>query len=118
MYARRRRPVQPRFEFLVAEPLDRRPVQPGGAGQRRNLAGRALGQTERAAALGIAASAHQVQPQQFSQLTHRDPRCGHRSLKKAASVGRPVGSPACTRTVHDPAETPSTITLKQRPRSP
>jgi hypothetical protein len=106
---RYRRPVQAPLQLGIVELLGQRPVDTGAASHRHDAADRALGHLQRTAALAVAQPRLQVQAQDFSDLTHRDPRCGHGSAKKASSV--------CLPKDHLRAPGPSTIRLKCRPRS-
>ena len=112
-----RRPVEPALQLFVGELLGGPPVHPRRPGQQDELGRGALGNAQCAAALGKTAPSLQVQAQYLSNLTHRDPRCRHGSRQKSSSVCLPKRSLARPPTVHDRAEMPSTITLKQRLRS-
>ena len=115
--ARHGGPVQPGFEFFVAQGLGDGPVHAGGARQQDELANGSLAQTDGAGDLGVTQAGFKVQAQGLSYLAHRDPGGRH---------GGPKNRPACLRSrslaraaiVHVQAETSSTISLKQRPRSP
>jgi hypothetical protein len=58
-----------------------------------------------------------VQAQGLSYLTHRDPGGGHGGPAKPSSMPVVKITRAFWLIVHDQAETSSTISLKQRPRS-
>jgi hypothetical protein len=114
--ARHGRWVKASLQFFVGERLGDLPVHAGRTRQQHELAHGSFADADGAGDLGVAQVGFKVQAKGLSNLAHRDPGSGHGGPKNRPACQR-SRSPARSAIVHDHAETLSTISLKQRPRS-